>query len=118
MNIKLLKHCMVGNTVQKKNWIGTVNDDEGKALVAAGYAAEHKGPIPAAPDGKAAKGGNKSKADAEAKLGAILSGTVPEVVEALDGLSVDELDTLDKLETAGKDRAGVHDAITAAASAE
>ena len=113
MNIKLLKHCMVGNTVQKKGWIGEVKDDEGKALIAVGYAAEHKGPIPA-PEGKV-KGGNKPATD---KLAAILEGTVPEVTEALAGLTVDELDALDKLEAKGKDRAGVHDAIATAAAAE
>ena len=98
----------------------TIHLQEADALVASGYAeatnikATHniygvrKAKTTTVPDN--AKGKDKAP-EGDAKLTAILEGSVPEVVEALDGLTADELVAIGKLEKAGKDRKGIANAI-------
>lgn len=42
MRIKLKSKVMLGSKVRSKNWVGEVDNDEAKALIAVGYAAETK----------------------------------------------------------------------------
>lgn len=104
-NIKMLRTAMVGAVVRKKGWAGAADDAEAKALVTAGLAMDHKGAVTDAADDKAS-------------LASILDGTVADVTERLAGVDKSQLKALGKLEGKGKDRAGVHAAIDAAAAAE
>ena len=49
--------------------------------------------------------------DTNAALAALLDGSVNEVRDALESFDADQLDTLESLESAGKDRKGVAEAI-------
>lgn len=101
-NIKMLKTAMVGNTPRRRGWTGPADDAEAEALITAGYAAKHTGPL------------TDDKAAATSAHATLLEGTVAEVSDGLVGMSKADLKALGKLEGKGKDRAGVHAAIAAA----
>lgn len=84
---------------------GSAAAREGEALVAAGFASSSKPAVNI-------KSSNLApEVDTDAKLTAILAGTVAEITDALEGLDASELKRIAKLEAKGKGRQGVADAI-------
>lgn len=136
MKVKLNKKVMLGNKIYQRGAVVESDDEsvvnEMKALNKVGYSAETKEDVTADPHNKmlepmianknvrqnirqAGPNGNQPRDAFDPE--AILDGTIPEVTERLSGLSVDQLDALDKAEAKGKARVGVHAAIEAAVAA-
>lgn len=105
-NIKMLKTAMVGSQVRRHGWAGPSEDEEAAALIQAGVAKAHTGPLT---DDKA------EKAAADADLAAKLDGTVADVTGRLAGMSKADLKSLSKLEAKGSNRVTLIAAIDAAA---
>lgn len=117
MKIELLKTCLAGNSKDPQR-AGTVIEsddpvqiDNFKALVKVGYAKETNKAVTVAKDAAPQNPANDPTEDA---IKTVLAGNVPQVVEQIGAFNADELKRALELESAGKNREGVKDALTAA----
>lgn len=90
-----------------------LSDAEARFLIAEGYAEAAEPNAPAAPAETAPAGDTSDTGSQPDPLAELLKRNAPEVIDALPGLGVEDLERLEGLEASGKARKGVLAAIEA-----